>query len=75
MGGQKPRHKRGEKKMKKLIGITLLSAVATLAAPKASKVQSTTAPATTTTKKATKKAHVKKAKAAVKPAVAPTPSK
>jgi len=62
--------------MKKLIGITLLSAVAMLAAPKASKVQITPVPTTTTTtKKATKKAHVKKAKAAVKPAAAPTPSK
>jgi len=60
--------------MKKLIGITLLSAVAMLAAPKA---QSTTAPAPSkaaTTKKV-KKAHVKKAKAAVKPSASATPSK
>jgi hypothetical protein len=63
--------------MKKLISITLLSAVAILAAPKAPKAQntSTPAPTATSTKKATKKAHVKKTKAAVKPVAAPTPSK
>ncbi len=65
--------------MKKLISITLLSAVAMLAAPAAPKAQNTTAPAaTTSTKKATKK-HVKKVKPAAKPAAAPaattTPSK
>jgi hypothetical protein len=59
--------------MKKLISITLLSAVAMLAAPKAPKAQNTTAPAATTVKK-TKKHHVKKVKGAVKP-VAATPSK
>jgi topoisomerase IA-like protein len=62
--------------MKKLISITLLSAVAILAAPKAPKAQNTTAPAaTTTTKKVTKKNHVKKAKTAVKPVAATTPNK
>lgn len=61
--------------MKKLITVTLLSAVAILAAPTAPKAQNTTAPATTTVKKTAKKAHVKKAKTAVKPAVAATPSK
>ena len=61
--------------MKKLISITLLSAVAILAAPKAPKAQNTTAPATTSTTKTTpKKHHVKKAKTAVKP-VAANPSK
>lgn len=63
--------------MKKLIGITMLSAVAMLAAPPAPKAQNSTAPAATApAKKATKK-HVKKVKSAVKPAAAPTatPSK
>jgi hypothetical protein len=71
---QKP-PQRGEK-MKKTIGMIMLSAVAMLAAPAAPKAQNTTAPAaTTSTKKATKK-HVKKVKA-VKPAAAATatPSK
>jgi hypothetical protein len=66
-------HKRGETKMKKLISITLLSAVAMLAAPKAPKAQNTTAPTTST--KVTKKNHTKKAKTAVKPVAATTPSK
>jgi hypothetical protein len=64
------RRTRGEKKMKKLIGISLLSAVAILAAPPAPKAQNTTAP--TATKKVTKK-HVKKApKSAVVPAATPS---
>ena len=61
--------------MKKMIGLTLLSAVAMLAAPKAQ--NTTTAPATTakttTVKKMHKKHHVKKAKT-VK-AVTANPSK
>jgi hypothetical protein len=73
--GKKNRHKkRGETKMKKMIGITLLSAVAMLAAPKAQ--NTATAPTTTkttTVKKLHKKHHVKKAKT-VK-AVTANPSK
>jgi hypothetical protein len=69
--GKKIRHKeRGEKKMKKLISITLLSAVAMLAAPKAQNTATTTS-----TKKVQTKHHVKKAKTAVKPVAATTPSK
>jgi hypothetical protein len=55
--------------MKKLITITLLSAAAMLAAPKA---QNTTAPATPV-KKVHKKHSVKKAKTAVAPAPSATP--
>ncbi len=60
--------------MKKLISITLLSAVAILAAPKAPKAQNTATTPATAVKKTTKKHHVKKVKTAVKPAAA-TPSK
>jgi uncharacterized lipoprotein YajG len=61
------------KKMKKLISITLLSAVAMLAAPTTPKAQNTTAPAPAATTKTPKK-HVKKAKTAVKPAATATPA-
>jgi hypothetical protein len=65
---------RGEARMKKLISVTLLSAVAMLAAPKATpRAQNTPAPATSTVKKVHKKHHVTKAKT-VKPA-ASTPTK
>jgi hypothetical protein len=60
--------------MKKLISITMLSAFAMLAAP-AAKVQNTTSPAPTTTKKVTKKNHVKKTKTTATPAPAATPGK
>jgi hypothetical protein len=79
VGGEKKQKppQRGETKMKKLIAITMLSAVAMLAAPAAPKAQNTTAPAATATTKKTTKKHVKKVKPAVKPAAAPTatPSK
>jgi len=66
--------------MKKLISVSLLSAVAMLAAATtpAPKAQDTNTPAAvkTTTKKVHKKHHVAKTKAAVKPAaVAATPAK
>ena len=63
--------------MKKLMSITLLSAVAMLAAPAAPKAQDTTALAASTSTKKTTKKHVKKVKPAAKPTAAPTatPSK
>jgi uncharacterized lipoprotein YajG len=64
--GKKIRHKhRGENKMKKLISLTLLSAVAMLAAPK---TQNST---TTATKKVHKKHHHSKKAATKTASVAP----
>jgi hypothetical protein len=72
----KIRHKRGEIQMKKLIGATLLSAVAMLAAnTPAPNGQTTSTPAATSTKKAAKK-HVKTTaanKTTVTPPAAATP--